>query len=138
MEKFAFLAHTADVRMRVRGRTLAELFENAAAGMFAWRGGGGASGGAVAREVAAAGADDESLLVNWLNELLYASEKAKASFSTFSILALGNRRLHAVARGRRAARGRPYAEREIKAATYQGLRIKKGKSGFQADIIFDV
>ena len=49
--------------------------------------------GAVEREVEVQGFDRETLLVNWLNELLYLQEKHGESYSEFNIGEISEKRL---------------------------------------------
>ena len=80
------------------------------------------------------GTDYESLLVNWLNELLYLHETRREAYSDFAITELSSQRMLA------AVTGAPCTEAQmlIKAATYHGLSIAPTRSGYKATILFDV
>jgi SHS2 domain-containing protein len=131
--------HTADWAIRVRAADARELFTAAAHGMFALL----ADPAAIGREHEIAidleAVDLETLLVDWLNELLYRAEVSGMVFPHACIdsLEIGPRpRLRARARGgpTPAASG----ARRIKAATFAGLRIAPVAGGLEATIVFDV
>jgi SHS2 domain-containing protein len=88
--------HTADLALRIHGRRLGELFVNAARAMFFQIDPGGAqkSTATVEHQVRLQGMDRESLLVNWLNELLYLHETHREVYSGFVILALRCHQAH--------------------------------------------
>lgn len=62
--------HTADRAFRVTGRDMASLVENAARAMRALDWPRAAGKPSATREIEVEGVDRESLLVNWLNEIL--------------------------------------------------------------------
>jgi SHS2 domain-containing protein len=131
---FQEIEHTADRAFRVRGVDLKELFVNAARAMFAMQGGRGRGRATVMREVSVEGVDRETLLVNWLNELLYLQEVHKESYGRFEILEISDTRLGA------RVHGRPGSNREklIKAVTFHGLEVKKDRGGWHATVVVDV
>ncbi len=132
MEPFEELEHTADWAYRARGRDLGELFVNAARGMFHLQG--GAPGGDIMREVRVEGFDRETLLINWLNELLYLQEQYREAYHRFEIVELSDRHLRA------RIYGGPQGEvnKLIKAATFHDLEIKRTAGGWEAKIVVDV
>jgi SHS2 domain-containing protein len=158
MGGFELLAHTADVGVRARGATLEEAFEQATVGLAevlgAWRpdpagaepggaggataahaGGPGAGAGAVAVEVT--GGDLGGLLVDWLNEVLWAHEVRQHA----AIVAV---RVQRVADGRAAGTvsfsttGPPADGTSVKAATYHRLRVERDGGGWLAEVYLDV
>lgn len=132
---FEELEHTADWAYRVRAETLPALFVRAAQGLY--RLGGMrpiTSGERVEREVHLEAVDAESLLVAWLNELLYFAESESLAFDEIEIAGLTDLSLHARLRGGRMAGGEKY----IKAATYHDLAIRRDERGFAVTIVVDV
>jgi len=126
--------HTADLALRIYGRTLRELFANAAYAMFSQLADLQRIVPSLQREVAVEGIDHESLLVNWLNELLYLQDTRGEAYAAFAIHRLSRRRLQATVRG---------AQTEdiygiIKGATYNDLAIEKAGKGYLVTIVFDV
>jgi SHS2 domain-containing protein len=128
------LAHTSEVGIRVRAATPARLFACAAAGMFALL---GVRSGErpVRRELVIESLDAESLLVDWLSELLYLYESTGAVYDQVDVTQWAPTRLEAVATGG-APTGSPL--RAIKAVTYHGLRLAEEDSGWLAEVYFDV
>jgi|AGTN01.2.fsa_nt_gi Uncharacterized conserved protein len=134
---FEFLPHTADAGIVARGKTPAELFENAARGIFSYIALSGKAGTPFKTTVDVSAVDRETLLVAWLNELLYLSGREKARLDGFRVTDLADTSISAEISGSRLE-GKHGAEREIKAVTYHELSIEKTPAGFTAKIIFDV
>jgi SHS2 domain-containing protein len=137
MAEIREIDHTADWAIHVRASDVRGLFAAAAHGMFALLVDPAAI--ALEREIAIEleAVDLETLLVDWLNELLFESERTGLVFPhiTIDALAIGaSPRLAA-----RACGGRP-AEltKTIKAATFAGLQIAPVAGGLEASIVFDV
>ncbi len=70
MEKFKFLEHTADMKFQAFGKSLEEAFENAALAMFNVMYDGKVAG-KIKKKIKVSGKDRESLLYNFLEELLF-------------------------------------------------------------------
>lgn len=85
-------------------------------------------------EVKVTGEDRESLLVNWLNELIYVFDSKKILLSSFKINKISDTGLEAVVAGEKLDPKKHQGLRPIKAATYNQLRIEADK----ATIVFDV
>jgi len=134
MQHFQEIEHTADWAFRARGRGLAQLFANAARGMFELQGSAGRAGNKIAREVAVGGVDRETLLVNWLNELLYLQETQQETYNCFEILEISDTNLRALVHGRPH---RPEGKL-IKAVTFHGLEVRQSGDGWEATIVVDV
>jgi len=126
--------HTADAAIRAFGRDLPELFANAAYGMFDLLADMEKLHPTVEREVFLEASDLETLLVDWLGELLYLREACGEAYKEFEIVTLSPRELRAVAKG-----GKGFVPRmDIKAVTYHDLKIEKTEEGYVATIVFDV
>jgi SHS2 domain-containing protein len=135
MNPYEEVPHTADWALRVRGATPAELFANAAAGMYALIGSEALPGAAEQRrDVALEAPDAESLLVAWLNELLYLTEAEGLAFRRFEIGLLDDSRLQATAWGSLAGN----MKKQIKAVTFHDLQIRSTDQGLETTIVFDV
>ena len=134
MQRFQEVEHTADWAFRAHGRDRAQLFTNAAQGMFELQGGAAEGEASVAREIAVSGTDRETLLVNWLNELLYLQETQQESYSRFDILESSDTHLRASVHG---CSHWPQG-RMIKAVTFHNLEVKPSATGWEATIVVDV
>ncbi len=140
---FEEIEHTADWAIRVRGRDLRRLFEAAARGMFSLLVDPAHVAPERTLELDLHGIDAETLLVDWLNELLYQSEDKDIAFRDFHITSLDTSMTsHAPAMARLHATvvGGPVHElrRTIKAATFNALAIRRLDNGYEAEIVFDV
>ena len=135
MKPYEEVPHTADWALRVWGKTPGELFANAAQGMYDLMGGEPqAEAPAQPRLVALEAQDEESLLVAWLNELLYFTESEELLFDDFQVEVFGGLRLEAQAAGRPAAA----LKKQIKAATFHNLEVTRSGNRLEATIVFDV
>ena len=138
MKRYEQFSHTADIGVRVFGRTVKELFANAAFAMFDIIADLEGITGGIVDEFDLKAATPEELLVNWLDELLYRSCTKEIIFFDFEISELGDTRMKAKATGRSFAANRNRLKTEIKAATYSDLAIKKTAEGYSVEIVFDV
>jgi len=128
------LEHTADLALRVRGEDLPRLFSNAARAMFEQLADIGHVEPSVERGVSVEGSDYESVLVNWLNELLYLHETKREVYSVFDVHELSTTNLRATVRGARSE----HVYMIIKGATYHDLVISRKGGGFAVTIVFDI
>lgn len=128
------LEHTADWALRVRGRDLAELLVNAANGMMELAGVQTASAAGTFRKLELTSLDRESLLVDWLHELLLALELRGVAFKHIRLKVTGDLSLTAT------FREVPLTSlaKPIKAVTYNELLIEEGPKGLFATVVFDV
>ncbi len=134
---FELIDHTADVGVVATGRDLKEVFANAARGMFSIIAELEGIEERVSREVEVTSDDLESLLIEWLNELLFIFDVEHILFGRFEILELEDRRLRARVHGEKVDLRRHELKTGIKAATYHMLKIEKDDV-FRAKVIFDV
>jgi SHS2 domain-containing protein len=137
MKPYEFFEHTADIGVRVHGRTLEELFINAAAAFYEAQGRFTLSSRATRRVEVEAPSTDE-LLVRWLAELLYLLSAEGACFDRFKIEFTGGGRLSAEIEGGPVDFSRSEVHEEIKAVTYHQLEVKQTGEGWTATVIFDV
>jgi SHS2 domain-containing protein len=137
------IEHTADWAIRVRGRDLRDLFAAAARGMFSLVADLAAVAPGRELELDLRAIDTETLLIDWLNELLYLAEQKRIIFSSFQILQLdepepGHADGAAHLRARVAGGPVPALRKTIKAATFNSLAIARDAAGVTTEIVFDV
>ncbi|MDD5428905.1 MAG: archease, partial [Candidatus Omnitrophica bacterium] len=84
-KRYEQFEHTADIGIRVFGKDLKELFENAALGMFDLIADLGGIKTSIEETVEADGDTSEELLVAWLDELLYRFYTKEIIFAKFRI-----------------------------------------------------
>jgi len=132
--KFEEIEHTADWSYRVWGENLAELFMQAAAGLYRLAGIRLADEPRVTRDIHLQAIDRESLLIAWLNELLYLHESERLGFDQLEIVHLDETTLHARVIG---ASTQEWLK-DIKAVTYHNLTIRETPSGLEVTLVLDV
>ncbi len=132
MGRWRAVDHTADFALHVWGDDLPDLFATAAQGMAALTVA-ETAGTSVMLDVTLDALDVEGLLVDWLNELLYLSERHEVCWTAFVFAELSPVALQAT------LTGVPIAERGsyIKAATYHNLAVHATPEGFETEIVFD-
>ncbi|HOI13714.1 MAG TPA: archease [Methanoculleus sp.] len=133
---FEELEHTADVLMRVRGATINEIFADAGRAMFHVMYGPCEDRG-IERQVSLEAENLESLLIDYLSELLFITEVENTVFCTFDVDLRGTR-LSAVLRGEPFDPARHSAGTIVKGISYFGLEIVKEEEGYVVEIIFDI
>ena len=137
-QAYEVFEHTADIGLHIYGATLADLFIHAAQGMESLMVPSEQVQAVTSREIAVTGHDSISLLIEWLNELIYLFDTAHLLFRDFEIDIITE--THVAGR----AFGEPYdAQRHelssaIKAVTWHEAAINHIPGGYQARIIFDL
>lgn len=131
---FEEVEHTADWAYRVWGRNLTELFIQAAIALYYLAGVQLTSESAITRKIQLQGVDYVSLLVAWLNELLYLHESENLAFNQFAILHLDAHSLEAEVTGSHGQNWQKF----IKAVTYHNLAIQETEKGLEATLVLDV
>jgi SHS2 domain-containing protein len=125
--------HTADWALHVWAASLPALFVAAARGMNNLSGAQTAQSPLESRRFSAEAADNESLLVLFLSELVFVAEQEHLVFNEFN-LKVQDSKLNVLMTGAPILSISKY----IKAVTYHNLKIQKTETGFQVDIVFDV
>lgn len=141
-KRFEVIEHTADLGIIAYGKTVPELFENAALGMFSLIADLDGVKEKYRISISIDAHDYDELLVTFLNELQYYYTIKKVIFKRFEISKLSETRLDAnISGGEIAAMSseKPGILHDIKAATYHQLKIEKTPDGgYKTKIIFDV
>ncbi len=141
MKEFEILEHTADIGLIAYGKNREEVFINAARGMFGIITGGTKNLKENFYDKIKLEADNlEGLLFAWLNELLYIGETRLVILNKFQIKELSDFQIKAEVRGVKINPPSVKIEKEIKAATYHRLEIKKDEESglWRAQVIFDI
>ncbi|MBI2447774.1 MAG: archease [Candidatus Omnitrophica bacterium] len=135
---YRLIDHTADIGIKVHGKTLKELFRNAAIGCFDNIA--DLDNVQLNKQVRfdVQAPSKEELLLSWLKELLYSFDTKKILFKDFKIEKLKPTHLIATACGDKLNLKMHSVKEEIKAVTYHEFSLKHGKSGWTAQVIFDV
>ena len=137
MKKFDIIEHTADTGIVAYGTELDEAFANAAYAMFTLIADLEGVKEVVCRQIEVEAGDRESLLVSWLNELLYLFDVEGIIFKRFKVTELSESSLKAEGYGELIDKARHGLKAGVKAATYYMLRVEKD-NGYSVRVIFDV
>jgi SHS2 domain-containing protein len=128
------IEHTADWALRVWGDDLRALFVNAARGMLSLMGGQLVGDDLRQTHISLTAPDAETLLVEWLNELIYLTEEEELFVTQVEVRQIDGRALEAEVMGGQATD----LTKHIKAATYHALAIERTPSGYRTVVVFDV
>ena len=135
---YTIFAHTADAGIRVESPDLNTLFADAARGLFSLI---VANPDEVAlrtrREFRIDCHDLEYLLIDWLNELLFAFEAQHLLFRQFEVT-VNRQGLSAMACGECVDETRHQLDHEVKAITYHDLFVRQEEERWIAQVIVDI
>jgi SHS2 domain-containing protein len=130
--------HTSEVELTLEADTLPELFTEAARALATLLLGTadrpGAPRAATALRVAVQSSDLASLLVDWINELIYRTETAHMVFTEVDVVRLEEREIVADLRGL----AEPELAGEVKAATLHQAQVAAAGTRFRGHVILDV
>ena len=135
---FEILEHTADIGFRASGRTPAELFEQAAEALVSIALELDDISPASEYSLKATGSDYESLLVNWLSEVLYSIDGERLALRSFHVADLTPTRASGVARGEPRDPARHRAKLIVKGVTYHQLQVRQTAEGWCAEVYLDI
>jgi len=140
-EKFKYLDHTADLEFISYGKTLNEVFANSAEAFFT----------AVlalnsveirkSKKIKLSAQDLETLMHDWLNELLFLFEVEFLVFREFKVeieKLNENYELYAECSGEELDLKRHTIDAEIKAVTYHNLSVEERNGLWEARVLCDV
>ncbi len=134
-KKFETLHHTADLKIKVFGKTKKELFQNALFGMVENLKPKLKNKQKTKQKVEVKSFDRQTLLVDFLNEILYLSQANKEVYNEIKFKKLTDNELEVEVIGQKIKS----LEKEIKAVTYHGLTIyQKKDKNWEAVILFDI
>ena len=125
--------HTADWELLVWAPDLPTLLRQSAYGMYTLSGIRLSADLRLAREFEIHYTDDETLIVDFLSELLYFSEEENIGFNEYKIQIEETLCKFQVV-------GAPILEKakEIKAVTFHKMKVRKTELGLEINIVFDV
>jgi SHS2 domain-containing protein len=137
-----FLDHTADVGAEIEAASLGELFAEAAQALLETIADPATVRTSLHRDFELSASDLETLLVDWLGELVYVFEVDRQLFRDAAVTlteAADGWRLAAVARGEPYDPERHPIRVLVKAVTWHGLAVGCREDGaWRARVIFDI
>lgn len=132
---FEILEHTADLRIKAKGRDVEELFTNMAkAMMYVLKNDIEKIPLRIERTIAVTSIDRETLLVDFLSELLSTADTYNEVYPSVTIVHLSEKEITAKIKGDTVDR----FDEDIKAATYHGVAIQKEDGLFTVVVVFDI
>ena len=134
---FEIVNHTADVGIVAYGADVSQAFTNAARALFSLITELNNVEEFLHRDIELTAPDEESLLVEWLNELIYLFDTENIIFKRFDVTKLNNTHLKARSYGEKVDSSKHRLKTGVKAATYHMLKIDKGND-YQVKVLFDI
>jgi SHS2 domain-containing protein len=135
---FELFEHTADLGIRVRAATAAELVAPATAGLYATMGVLVAQPANTRREFEFRGGEPAVLLRDYLAELLYLVEEHRCIVTRVTGVELSPDRLYVTAETAPLDSQRSVLAREVKAVTYHDLALRPIPGGVEVEFIVDI
>jgi SHS2 domain-containing protein len=134
--KIEIINHTADIGIKVRGKTFEELFINSVNGLYKiigvkYNGEGGLI------ELNFEADEIEDLLVKFLNEIIYYVETKKLGGKIEKIEIKKNENGYTL-NVKMITKKIKSIEKEVKSATYHNLKVEKVENEYITTIIFDL
>ncbi len=138
MEKnFEIIDHTADVGIVAYGADMSQAFANAARALFSLITELDDVAEVLYRDVELTAPDEEGLLVEWLNELIYLFDTENIIFKRFDIIELNHTQLKARSYGEKVDKSKHKLKTGVKAATYHMLKVDRDDV-CQVQVLFDI
>jgi protein archease len=129
---YEWRSHTAEIELAIEAGSEEQVFTDALAAFFELVALDD-SGTAAQHDVALEAADRASLLVDWLQELIYLADAESFIAERAEELRLEDTSINATLVGRHAL-----FEPLVKAATYHGLRFEREGNTWRARVVLDV
>lgn len=137
MKKFAFFEHTADAKFQAYGKNMEEAFGNAAEAMFTVMLDPHKVKPSVEKKLSVSGADEKSLLYNFLEELLFFVDSESFFLNKVKNIAIRGNELSATVIGDTAS-DKYRTHGDVKAVTYNEMEIRKDKDKVTVQVVVDI
>jgi SHS2 domain-containing protein len=134
--KFKFLEHTADIKFKASGKDIEEVFDNSALALKEVICGKMRIKKKKEKIIKIDGKDFESLLYNFLEEIIYLLDAENFLISNIKEIKIKNLKLKAVIVGDEASNYK--FTNNVKAVTYNEMFVKKEKGKWIAQVVVDV
>lgn len=140
--KFEFVDEvaTADAAFRAEANDLAGLFAACAEALFTTIIDLNQVASSVSRTVALTAGDRETLLYDWLSELVYLKDVNRELYCDFDVEISGDGQLQltATVTGEAIDSGKHVTRTDVKAVTYHRLLVEESSDGFTAFVVLDL
>ncbi len=141
MRRFEWVEHPSDIGFRAYGRDLAEAFENAALALFEVMIDAGKVEPQQEVKVELDAEDQEALLYDWLDRLIYLRDAENLVMSKFKVSISGTKgglKLSAKIWGERFDPTKHSGRTAVKAMTYHMMEIKQEKGIWSVQAVVDI
>lgn len=138
VNRYEQLEHAGDIRIRVVGKSLKDLFVNAGYALFDLLTDADKINTELAETVAISGIDKEELIVNWLSELNFLFVTEAKVFCKFELNRMTETELTATVLGEKFKEYKHPLKNEIKAVTFHELQIEQIGKNWETKIVFDI
>jgi SHS2 domain-containing protein len=135
---FEILEHPADIGFRAYASSLDHLYLNSAMAMLSIAGDPAAAEPREKYRLAVESVDRESLMVDWLSEVLYWYDGKRIAFHEFQLGAFGDFAIEAYGLGEPRDPERHRARIIVKAVTYHQLKIERRGHLWVAEVYLDI
>ena len=135
MKKYDSLEHTADIKFRCYGKTVAEVFENAALAISNYLAKENKIKSIITKKIEIESNDMKSLLYLFIDEIIFLLD-AKYFITKSAKVKINDKKLTAFLKGDSTKNYKGLDH--IKAATYSEMEIKKVKIGYEGVFVIDV
>ncbi|MDP3882051.1 MAG: archease [Nanoarchaeota archaeon] len=132
--KYEFLDHTADIKVKISGKDLTEVFENSVLALSEYLSSEKKIESKKVKVINVQGSDTSALLYNFIEEILYLIDSEGFAPARAKVILRGNN-LQAEISGDTTLH---YHLQQIKAPTYAEMEIKKDQEGWIAQFVLDV
>ena len=136
MKKFKFLEHTADIKFQAFGKNTEEVFSNSALALKETISGKIKINEIKEKKISVEGKDFESLLYNFLEEIIYLLDAENFLISKIKKIEIKNFKLKAIILGDDASNYK--FTNNVKAVTYNEMFVKKIKEKWVSQVVIDV
>lgn len=138
MTRYELLEHTADLRIRVRGRSFRGLLQNAVYALTDTLVDARVVRGIRSRKIRVRQSSRELLLARLLQEVLFLFDAKRFVTRKVEILKLTESVLEGRAWGERFSPDRHAPKTEVKGVTFHGLKVGRRRGLWYAEVVFDV
>jgi SHS2 domain-containing protein len=139
-QEFEFFDVTADVGFRAYGKTMDEVFQNAAKALFEVMTDISQINPTILKEIEVESEDPVALLYDWLSELLFIHDTEYILFSDFEVTITQKTHelysLKAKAWGETFNFNKHVSRDDVKAVTFHLMKVKKN-NGYKVQVILD-
>jgi SHS2 domain-containing protein len=134
---YEILEHPADIGFRAFGKTLPELFSNAALAMLSIAGDPAAAEPKQEYPISVESGDREALIVDWLNEVLYWFDGKRIAFREFRVTSFREDAIEVIGLGE-PRNERHHTKLIVKAVTYHQLKVEHRDGSWIAEVYLDI